>query len=129
MLRTMMRAKVHGATVTEVNLHYVGSLTLDSGILEELDLLPNEQVQVLNLNNGARLETYLFAGEKGSGVVALNGAAARLAQPGDRVLIVSYALMSDEEARTHRAKVAILDERNRVVEIREVAVEEATPRR
>ena len=67
MLRTMMRAKVHGATVTEVNLHYVGSLTLDSGILEELDLLPNEQVQVLNLNNGARLETYLFAGEKGSG--------------------------------------------------------------
>ncbi len=123
MLRTMLRAKVHGATITGVNLHYVGSLTLDSSILEELGILPNEQVQVLNLNNGARLETYVIAGEKGSGVVALNGAAARLAHPGDKVLILSYALMSEEEARTHRPKVAIVDERNRIVEIRQAGAE------
>ncbi len=123
MLRTMMRAKVHGATVTGVNLDYVGSLTLDSSILEELDILPNEMVQVLNLNNGARLETYVIAGEKGSGEVALNGAAARLAHPGDRILILAYALMSEEEARTHRSKVAVLDERNRIVEIRQAGAD------
>ena len=121
MFRTLMRAKVHGATLTEANLHYVGSLTLDSGIMEQLDMLPNEQVQVLNLNNGSRLMTYLFAGEKGSGVVALNGAAARLGQPGDKVLIVTYAMMSEEQAREFRPKVALVDEHNRIVEILENA--------
>lgn len=119
MYRTIMRAKVHGATLTGVNLHYVGSVTLDAEIMEKLDILDNEAVQVLNLNNGARLTTYVIPGEAGSGVVALNGAAARLAQPGDKVLIVSYALMSEEEARSFRPKVAIVDECNRVVEVRQ----------
>ena len=121
MFRTLMRAKVHGATLTGANLNYVGSLTLDAGIMEQLDMLPNEQVQVLNLNTGSRLTTYLLAGEKGSGVVALNGAAARLGHPGDKVLIVAYAVMSEEEAREFRPKVALVDERNRIVEILEDA--------
>ena len=116
-----MRAKVHGATLTGANLNYVGSLTLDAAILERLDILPNELVQVLNLNNGSRLTTYIIPGEKGSGTVALNGAAARLGQPGDKVLLVTYALMSEEEARRFRPKVALVDERNRIVEIREDA--------
>jgi len=126
MLRTMMRAKLHGATVTAANLHYMGSITLDSELMEKLDILPNEKVHVLNMNNGTRLETYVIPGAKGSGVVGLNGAAARLGQPGDKVLIVTYALMSDEEARSHRPKVALLDEGNRIVEIRQDA-EAAVP--
>ncbi|MBI4458981.1 MAG: aspartate 1-decarboxylase, partial [Acidobacteria bacterium] len=88
-------------------------------LMDRLDILVNERVQVLNVNNGARLETYVIAGERGSGIVGLNGAAARLAQPGDKVLVVAYALMSEEEARSQKAKVAILDERNRIVEVRE----------
>jgi aspartate 1-decarboxylase len=118
-LRSMMRAKVHGATVTEANLHYQGSLTLDLAIMEELDVLPNEMVQVVNVNNAARLETYVICGERNSGQVVLNGAAARLAQPGDTVLLIFYAWMSEEEARKHRPKVAVVDEKNRIKEIRE----------
>ena len=121
MFRTLMRAKVHGATLTGANLNYVGSLTLDSAIMEQLDMLPNEQVQVLNLNTGSRLTTYLLPGEKGSGVVALNGAAARLGHPGDKVLIVAYAVMSEEEARQFRPKVVLVDDRKRIVEILEDA--------
>ena len=129
MYRTLMRAKVHRATLTDANLNYVGSLTLDAGIMEQLDMLPNEQVQVLNLNNGSRLMTYLFAGERGSGVVALNGAAARLGHPGDKVLIVTYAMMSEEQAREFRPKVALVDEHNRVVEIlEEAALPASSPR-
>ncbi|MBI3895466.1 MAG: aspartate 1-decarboxylase [Acidobacteria bacterium] len=127
MLRTMMRAKLHGATVTQVDLHYVGSITLDAELMEKLDILPNERVQVLNVNNGARLETYVIPGERGSGVVGLNGAAARLAQLGDKILVVTYALMSDEEARSHRSKVAVLDDHNRIAEIRQ-DVEIVVPR-
>ena len=119
MFRTLMRAKVHGATLTGVNLNYVGSLTLDAALMGRLDILPNEQVQVLNLNNGARLITYVIAAEEGSGTVALNGAAARRGQPGDKILIVTYATMSEEEARRFRPKVAIVDERNRIVEVLE----------
>lgn len=121
MFRTMMRTKVHGATVTECNLNYEGSLALDSRIMEELDILPNEMVQVLNVNNAARLTTYIIPGERDSGTVSLNGAAARLAALGDKVLLIFYATMSDEEARTFRPKVAIVDERNRIVEIRQAA--------
>ena len=129
MFRTLMRAKVHGATLTGANLQYAGSLTLDSDIMDRLDILPNEMVQVLNLNNGSRLTTYAIPGEKGSGDVVLNGAAARLGHPGDKVLIVAYAMMSDEEARRFRARVALVDERNRIVEIREDAeVSSAFPR-
>lgn len=129
MFRTLMRAKIHGATLTETNLNYSGSLTLDAGLMEQLDMLPHEQVQVLNLNNGSRLITYLIAGEKGSGVVALNGAAARLGQPGDKVLLVTYATMSEAEAREFRPKVALVDERNRVVEfLEDAAMAQSGPR-
>jgi aspartate 1-decarboxylase len=113
----MMRAKIHGATLTGANLHYIGSLSLDAGIMDRLDLLPNEMVQVLNLNNGSRLTTYIIPAGKGSGTVALNGAAARLGQPGDKVLIVAYATMTDEEARGFRPQVALVDERNQIVEV------------
>ena len=119
MFRTLMRAKVHGATLTEANLNYIGSLTLDADIMEQLGMLPHEQVQVLNLNNGSRLITYLISGEKGSGMVALNGAAARLGQPGDKVLIVAYATMSEDEARQFQPKVALLDDHNRIIQILE----------
>ena len=127
MQRTMMRAKVHGATVTECNLQYEGSLALDIRIMEELDILPNEMVQVLNVNNGARLTTYIIPGERDSGAVSLNGAAARMATVGDKVLVIFYALMSDEEARTNRPKVALVDERNRITEILQAAEAPAAP--
>ena len=119
MLRQMMRAKLHGATVTEVNLRYMGSLTLDEALMEKLDILPNETVQILNVNNGSRLITYVIPGKRGSGVVGINGAAARMAQAGDKVLVVLYAWMTDEEARKHRPIVAFVDEHNRIVEIRQ----------
>jgi aspartate 1-decarboxylase len=115
--RTMMKAKIHRATVTEANLNYVGSITIDKEILDALDILPNEKVQVVNNNNGARLETYVIEGEPGSGVICLNGAAARLVQPGDIVIIISYAMMSDEEARTHKPRVAIMDENNKIAQL------------
>jgi len=127
MFRTMMRAKIHGATVTEVNLHYEGSLSLDTRIMEELDILPNEMVQVLNLSNAARFMTYIIPGERKSGVVSLNGAAARLAAVGDKILIVFYSMMNDEEARTHRPKVAIVDDQNHIVEIRHAAESPFSP--
>ena len=121
MLRTMMRAKVHGATLIVATLNYVGSLTLDAAIMDRLDMLPNEQVQVLNMNNGSRLMTYLIPGERNSGVVALNGAAARLGQPGDKVLIVTYGAMDEDEARRFQPKVALVDENNRISEVLEGA--------
>src|SRR5688572_27441998 len=108
-----MRAKIHGATLTGANLNYVGSLSLDSALMERLDILPNEQVQVVNVNNGARLTTYVITAEHGSGTVALNGAADRLAHPGDKLLIITYAMMTEEEARRFRPKVALVDEQNR----------------
>lgn len=117
MFRTMMKGKIHRATVTEANLHYVGSITIDEDILEQVDILPNEKVQVVNNNNGARLETYVIPGKRGSGVICLNGAAARLVQPGDRVIIIAYAMMDDEEAKKHQPKVAIMNEHNRIVEL------------
>ncbi|MDA5106825.1 MULTISPECIES: aspartate 1-decarboxylase [Brevibacillus] len=117
MFRTMMKAKIHRATVTEANLNYVGSITIDKEILDALDILPNEKVQIVNNNNGARLETYVIEGEPGSGVICLNGAAARLVQPGDIVIIISYAMMTDEEARTHKPRVAIMDENNKIAQL------------
>ena len=114
MFRTMMKSKLHRATVTEANLNYVGSVTIDRELMEKVDILPNERVQIVNNHNGARFETYVIAGESGSGVICLNGAAARLVQPGDQVIIISYALMSEEEAKNYQPKVAILDEQNRV---------------
>lgn len=118
MFRTMMKSKIHRATVTEANLHYVGSITIDEELMEKVDLLTNEKVQVVDIDNGARFETYVIPGQRGSKVICLNGAAARLVHPGDRVIIMSYALMSDEEARKHQPKIAIMNEKNEILELR-----------
>ncbi|MEX2104802.1 MAG: aspartate 1-decarboxylase [Bacilli bacterium] len=116
MFRTMMTAKIHRATVTEANLNYVGSITIDEAILDEVGLLENEKVQIVNNNNGARLETYIIKGERYSGVICLNGSAARLVQPGDKVIIIAYGMMTEEEARSHKPKIAIMDDANRVIQ-------------
>lgn len=117
MLRTMMKGKIHCATVTEANLHYVGSITIDEELLEQVDILPNEKVQVVNNHNGARLETYVIPGPRGSGVICLNGAAARLVQPGDQVIIISYVALSEEEVRLHQPRIAIMGQGNRILEL------------
>ena len=116
MFRTMMKSKLHRATVTEANLNYVGSITIDEDLMEAADIWANEKVQIVNNNNGARLETYVITGPRGSGVICLNGAAARLVQPGDNVIIISYGMMTEEEARAYKPKVVILDAANRPVE-------------
>ncbi|KAB8138459.1 aspartate 1-decarboxylase [Gracilibacillus oryzae] len=117
MLRSMMKSKIHRATVTEANLNYVGSITIDKEIIEKVGILPHEKVQIVNNNNGARLETYVIPGEYGSKIICLNGAAARLVQPGDIVIIVSYALISDDELAQFKPKVAIMDENNTVTQL------------
>lgn len=116
MFRTMMKSKLHRATVTEANLHYVGSITIDEDLMDAVDIYENEKVQVVDNNNGARFETYVIKGERGSGVICLNGAAARLVQPGDKVIIISYAMMSSEEAKRHKPIVAIMDENNSIID-------------
>lgn len=113
MQRTLMKSKLHRATVTEANLHYVGSITLDPALMEAADLLPHEKVQVVDIDNGARLETYVIEGRRGSGEVCLNGAAARLVHPGDRVIVISYGVYEDAEAKAHTPIVVFCDERNR----------------
>ncbi len=113
----MMNGKIHRATVTEANLNYVGSITIDEDLLDAVGMIANEKVQIVNNNNGARLETYIIPGKRGSGVICLNGAAARLVQKGDIVIIISYALVSEEKAATHTPKVAIMDEDNRIKEL------------
>ena len=117
MFRTMMNAKIHRAHVTEANLNYVGSITIDTDILDAVGLVANEKVQIVNNNNGARFETYIIPGERGSGVICLNGAAARLVQKGDIVIIISYVLIAEERVPFHHPKVAIMDENNRIVEM------------
>lgn len=117
MLKTMMNGKIHRATVTQADLNYVGSITIDEDILDAVGIVANEKVAIVNNNNGARLETYVIKGARGSGVVCLNGAAARLVQPGDIVIIMSYVLVDAEEAKTHKPKVAIMDEQNRIKEM------------
>ena len=117
MFRTMMNGKIHRATVTEANLNYVGSITIDSAILNAVGMVENEKVQIVNNHNGARFETYIISGERGSGTICLNGAAARLVQPGDTVIIISYALMSDEEIEGHQPKIAIMDSDNTIKEL------------
>jgi len=112
MHRTMMKSKIHRAHVTEADLHYVGSLTLDRDLMDVADLLPNERVQVVDIDNGARLETYIIEGERGSGIVGINGAAARLIHAGDRVIIISWVELEDDEARNWKPTVVLVDERN-----------------
>ncbi|WP_409270453.1 aspartate 1-decarboxylase [Neobacillus sp. SCS-31] len=117
MFRTMMNGKIHRARVTEANLNYVGSITIDENLLDAVGMVANEKVQIVNNNNGARLETYIIPGERGSGVVCLNGAAARLVQEGDVVIIISYVLVPEEKVASHEPKVAIMDENNLIVEL------------
>ncbi|MCF7753303.1 MULTISPECIES: aspartate 1-decarboxylase [Paenibacillus] len=114
MLLSLMKSKLHRATVTEANLNYVGSITIDQGLMEATNLLPNEKVQVVNINTGDRLETYVISGERGHGDICLNGAAARLVQPGDKVIIISYGLMTEVEAQNHYPVVAVLNDNNEI---------------
>ncbi|NLA50519.1 MAG: aspartate 1-decarboxylase [Alcaligenaceae bacterium] len=125
MMRIMMNSKIHRAVVTEADLNYIGSVTIDRDIMDAVGLLANEKVAIVNNNNGARLETYVIEGERGSGVICLNGAAARLVQKGDVIIIMSYVFVSNEEAQTHRPKVAIMNPDNTIQEILDYE-EEAT---
>jgi aspartate 1-decarboxylase len=113
----MMSAKIHRARVTEANLNYVGSITIDEDILDAVGMVANEKVQIVNNNNGARLETYIIPGPRGSGTFCLNGAAARLVQKDDIIIVISYALVSGEELASHEPKIAIMDEQNRITQL------------
>ena len=118
MMLNLLKAKIHCATVTEANLQYMGSITIDEVLMEAAGILPNERVQITDNNNGERLETYVIPGPRGSGVICLNGAAARCVQPGDIVIIMAYALYSEEEAAAHHPKVVMVDSKNKVKSIR-----------
>jgi aspartate 1-decarboxylase len=117
MMRIMMKSKIHRATVTQADLDYVGSVTLDAGLMEAADLLEGEQVAIVDITNGARIETYVIPGERGSGVIGINGAAAHLVHPGDLVIIMSYAVLSDAEARALEPRVVHVDHQNRIVKL------------
>ncbi len=115
--RTMLKSKIHRATVTQADLHYVGSVTVDVELMEAADLLAGEQVAIVDVTNGARLETYVIPGERGSGVIGINGAAAHLVHPGDLVILISYAQMDNETARAYQPRVVHVDAANRVLEL------------
>lgn len=117
MFRFMCKGKIHRATIKEANLNYVGSITVDRDLLEAAGLLPYEKVQVVDCNNGARLETYVIPGARGSGQICLNGAAARLVQVGDVIIIISYGMFSDAEAQALRPKLVFVDGENRIAEV------------
>jgi aspartate 1-decarboxylase len=123
MMRIMMKSKIHRATVTQADLDYVGSVTLDAALMEAADLLEGEQVAIVDITNGARIETYVIPGERGSGVIGINGAAAHLVHPGDLVIIMSYAVLDDAEARSLQPRVVHVDEQNRIVKLGNDAAE------
>ena len=123
MLYTMMHGKIHRATVTEANLEYMGSVTIDSDLMQLAGILPGERVQIVDNNSGSRLETYTIAGAPGSGVICLNGAAARLVQPGDKVIIMAYAQMTEQEALSLVPKVVMVDENNKPLKVRGTEME------
>lgn len=114
MLRYMLKSKIHRATVTDADLNYVGSITIDGAIMDAADIMENEKVTIVNNNNGARFDTYVIEGERGSGVMCLNGAAARLVQKGDIVIILTYALLGAEELKSHQPTLVFVDEKNQV---------------
>jgi aspartate 1-decarboxylase len=116
-MRIMMKSKIHRATVTQADLHYVGSVTLDAALMEAADLLEGEQVAIVDITNGARIETYVIPGPAGSGVIGINGAAAHLVHPGDLVIIMSYAVVTDAEARAMKPHVVHVDDKNQVAKI------------
>ena len=115
MMLIIMKSKIHRATITETHLEYEGSITIDEELLEKAGMLVNERVQVVNLNNGTRLETYIIKGKRGSKTICLNGPAARLGEPGDKIIIIAYALMDQKEAEKHEPKVVKVDENNNVI--------------
>ena len=117
MFRTMLGGKIHRATVTEADLNYVGSITVDQDLLDAAGICVNEKVAIVNNNNGERLETYTIPGERGSGVICLNGAAARLVQKGDIVIIMSYVMLSEPEIAVHEPKVVLVDENNKIRDV------------
>ena len=117
MQREMLKSKIHRATVTQAELYYEGSITVDKDLLEAADILPYEKVQVLNFNNGSRLDTYTIEGESGSGIICLNGPAARFSSVGDEVIIVSYFHLPDENAKKHKPKVILVDKKNKISKV------------
>ena len=117
MIRTLLGGKIHRATVTEANLNYVGSITIDVDLLDAAGILVNEKVAIVNNNNGERFETYTIAGERGSGIVCLNGAAARKVQAGDIVIIMNYVMMDDDKAKAHKPNVVLVDGDNRITDV------------
>jgi aspartate 1-decarboxylase len=117
MLRTMLKSKIHRATVTQADLHYVGSVTVDLDLMEAADLLAGEQVAIVDVTNGARLETYVIPGERGSGVIGINGAAAHLIHPGDLVILIAYGQMDDAEARAYQPRVVHVNADNEIIEL------------
>ncbi|MFH8935287.1 aspartate 1-decarboxylase [Streptomyces griseosporeus] len=117
MYRTMLHSKIHRATVTQADLHYVGSLTLDRDLMDAADLLPGEKVDIVDINNGNRLSTYVIEGERGSGVVGINGAAARLISPGDLVIVIAYQSVSAAEAKDLQPNIVFVDQHNRPLDI------------
>jgi len=112
-----MNAKIHRARVTESNLNYVGSITIDEDILDAVGMAANEKVQIVNNNNGARFETYIIPGKRGGKDFCLNGAAARLVQEGDVIIVISYAMMAEEKVKDHQPKVAVMNENNEIIEM------------
>ena len=117
MFRTMLKSKIHRATVTQADLHYVGSVTVDAALMEAADLLPGEQVAIVDVTNGARLETYVIEGERGSGGIGINGAAAHLVHPGDLVILISYQTVDDRRARRLKPRIVHVDAANRIVDL------------
>ncbi|WP_455821595.1 aspartate 1-decarboxylase [Clostridium butyricum] len=117
MILTMLKGKIHRATVTQAELNYMGSITIDKTLMEASGIIENEKVQIVNKNNGARLETYVIPGKRDSGIICLNGAAARLVQPGDQVIIIAYAQMKEKEAKEHKPKVVFVNDDNSIKEI------------
>lgn len=120
MLRTLLKSKIHGATVTEANLRYTGSITIDGKLLKAAGILPGERVQIVNLNNGSRVETYVMEGKASSGTICMNGAAARWAQKGDTVIIISYCQVDDSEAKGFRPKAVFVGAKNKIESIKDV---------
>ena len=127
MQRTMCKGKIHRATVTQANLNYIGSITIDQDLLDAADIYPYEKVQVVNVNNGSRLETYTIAGARGSGVICLNGAAARLTAEGDLVIIMSYGQFDEQEIRSLEPHIVFVDAENRMTEVKHVPLIEMLP--
>ncbi len=122
MFITMYKGKIHRATVTEANLNYVGSITIDSNLLKAANMRPGEKVHIVNNNNGARIETYIIEGEAGSGVIGINGAAARLFEMGDIVIIIAYATMTEDEADSFKPNVVFVNDKNQIIDIENVEI-------